>query len=375
MIDDFESIFSISDENNNHHTLRRMRASNALDLSKPHLLLKGRVSFVNSFGFLNADQFTMLRFNMIMFVTFLLANVIWVRWMRLNKDNVITIHWYLFALLCATCIECASTFLEYDMYNNTGHRNVSFLVFNVIFSACRNSLARLIALLISLGYGIVMNVLTRYLTKIGLLTFLYFVANALNLACFYINQHRPLSTSLRVALALPEGLLNLLFLIWIVFSLLRTLAYLKSKNQHYKFHIMKMYAVIVAFGTLGYLLINSVAVGYNLMGSDDEVWRAQHWLQIAFQINFTLMLFATCYIFRPLEGTKVLAEVDEFLDETLTEIGPVDGELSRRVDSVEYAQALQEKMQARESVGVINYEEQNQQEMQEHELVRKAERK
>jgi len=146
---------------------------------------------------------------------------------------------------------------------------------------------------------------------------------------------------MRVSLALPEGLLNMLFLIWIIFSLIRTLAYLKSKNQHYKFKIMKLYALVLAAGTLGYLIINSIAVGYNLMGDEDEVWRMQHILQIAFMINYTLMLFFTCYIFRPMDGTKELAEVDEFLDETLTEIGPVDGELSRRVDSVEYAEALQ----------------------------------
>ena len=218
----------------------------------------------------------MLKFNLIMFVIFFAANVIWVRWMRINKENVVTIHWYLFALLFVTCVECACTFLEYDIYNSSGHRLVSFTIFNILFSAFRNSLARLIALLISLGYGIVMNVLTRYLTKIGLLTFLYFVANSLNLACFYINQHRPLSASLRFASALPEGFFNLLFLIWVVFSLLRTLAYLKSKNQHYKFSVMKRYAATVAFGTLGYFLINSIAVGYNLMGDEDEVWRVQH---------------------------------------------------------------------------------------------------
>ena len=188
MINDIESIFTISDENNNHHTRRRqLRASNALDLTKPHLLIRGRVAFVNSFGFLNADQFTMLRFNLIMSVIYLAANFVWFRWMRINKENVITIHWYLFALLVTTCIECACTFFEYDIYNTSGHRMVSFTIFNILFSAFRNALARLIALLISLGYGIVMNVLTRYLTKIGLLTFLYFIANSLNLACFYIN--------------------------------------------------------------------------------------------------------------------------------------------------------------------------------------------
>ena len=104
----------------------------------------------------------------------------------------------------------------------------------------------------------------------------------------------------------------------------------------FKFDVMKRYAVVISFGTLGYLVINSVAFGYNVMGNDDDVWRVQHMLQIAFMINFCLMLFFTCYIFRPMDGTKVLAEVDELLDETLTEIGPIEGELSKRVDSVEY---------------------------------------
>ena len=224
-----ESVFNIFDENNNHHT-RRLRPANYLDLSRPHLLIQGRVAFVNSFGFLNADQYTMLRFTLIMTCILLGANVIWFRWMRINKENVITIHWYLFALLLITMVECGCTFLEYDIYNTSGHRMVSFTIFNILFSAFRNALARLIGLLISLGYGIVMNVLTRYLTKIGLLTFLYFVANSLNLACFYINQHRPLSPSFRFAAVIPEALFNILFLIWIIFSLIRTLAYLKSKN-------------------------------------------------------------------------------------------------------------------------------------------------
>ena len=353
MIDDLENIFSILDDNNNHQT-RMLRPSNWLDLTKPHLLIQGRVAFVNSFGFLNADQFTMLRFNLIMSVITLIANFIWFRWMRVHKENVITIHWYLFTLLFVTMVECACTFLEYDIYNTDGKRLLSFTIFNIIFSSFRNSLARLIALLISLGYGIVMNVLTRYLTKIGLLTFLYFVANAISLACFYINQHRPLSTSLRFAAVIPEGISNILFGIWIGFSLIRTLAYLKSKNQAYKFEVMKLYSLVIILGAIGYLLINSVALGYNMLGDSDDVWRIQHDLQIAFMINFVAMLFTTCYIFRPKEGSKVLAEVDELLDETLTEIGPYENELSKRVDSVEYQEELREKMKARE-LAIINY--------------------
>ena len=43
----------------------------------------------------------------------------------------------------------------------------------------------------------------------------------------------------------------------------------------------------------------------------------------------------------------MLAEVDEFLDETLTEIGAVETS-NNRVDSVEYAEAFEKKVKQRE---------------------------
>ena len=76
-----------------------------------------------------------------------------------------------------------------------------------------------------------------------------------------------------------------------------------------------------------------------------------------------------------MEGTKVLAEVDELLDETLTEIGPIEGELSKRVDSVEYQVELAEKIKQREQLGPINYQEQSQHEQNDNELMQRVEKK
>lgn len=59
--------------------------------------------------------------------------------------------------------------------------------FCVFFTAFREMLANLICLLIALGYGIVMNVLNRYSGKIGLLSFLFFIACSINTAASYIN--------------------------------------------------------------------------------------------------------------------------------------------------------------------------------------------
>ena len=89
-------------------------------------------------------------------------------------------------------------FVEYKFYNNLGRRVRNIVLINVLIEASRNTLARVVVLLISLGYGIVMKVLSSYLTKISLLTFFYFITNAINVALFYIDEQRPLSKSIKL---------------------------------------------------------------------------------------------------------------------------------------------------------------------------------
>lgn len=128
-----------------------------------------------------------MQFFLVMFFIYMVATVVWIRLMRQHKDNKVSLHSYFCCLVVITCIDCAIIYLEYDIFNNSGKRVLPLTVFSVIFSAFRETLARLICLLISLGYGIVMNVLNRYMTKIGLLSFLFFIACAINQAVFYIN--------------------------------------------------------------------------------------------------------------------------------------------------------------------------------------------
>ena len=183
--------------------LRALTASHAFDTKQPHLLITGQISFVNSFGFLNADQYPLMQFYLIMFFVYLLSMGFWINMMRKNGENKVGIHNYFCLLFVVTCIECAITFLEYDIYNESGKRVLPLTCFCVFFTAFRETLANLVCLLIALGYGIVMNVLNRYAGKVFLLSFLFFISCAINVASFYINQHKPLSQSVKVMMALP----------------------------------------------------------------------------------------------------------------------------------------------------------------------------
>ena len=158
------------------------------ELTQPHVLIQGQISFENKYGFLNSNQNAMRRFHLYMTLLYLAIVFAWYWQMNTWKESVVSIHKYLLVLVVITLISCFFKFVEYEHYNNQGHRLKWLLFVNVILEASKNTFARALVLLISLGYGIVMNVLSSYLTKIGLLLFFYFISNAFSIALFYINE-------------------------------------------------------------------------------------------------------------------------------------------------------------------------------------------
>jgi len=117
----------------------------------------------------------------------------------------------------------------------------------------------------------------------------------------------------------PLYVLDLLFALWIAMAIRRTLSYLHKKNQAFKLKIMKTYALVLAIGVICVLLTGIVRSLDFLMSSRPSHWR---FTAIEFFVVSTI-LSVSAYVFRPQIGSKNLAEVEEVLDETLTEIdGP-----------------------------------------------------
>lgn len=129
-----------------------------------------------------------------------------------------------------TLIHCELLNYEYDTYNRTGTRSVGFIGFIVLFSAFRNSLGRLLMLLISLGYGILMNRLSKYCMNISMFTFLFFVSNSMYLGILYINQYIPISAAVKLGVSVPQAIFDSVFILWITSALHRTLTYLNQKR-------------------------------------------------------------------------------------------------------------------------------------------------
>lgn len=102
--------------------------------------------------------------------------------------------------------------------------------------------------------------------------------------------------------------------------------------------------MIFTIGVTIYILIRIAKMLFEVSQQEADAWKHEHKFQIAWFLTFSATLIGSACVFRPTDGSKMLAEVDELLDETLTEMGQVEGGDTRRLDSIEYQVELQSKL-------------------------------
>jgi hypothetical protein len=123
-----------------------------------------------------------------MVTVYILFILVWGFKLLTSLEHRISIHIYLTALLFLALSECVLIYLEYDSFNKTGKRGLTRTMVNIFVSSMRSTLANLVFLLISLGFGTVTNNLGRYLQSIGIVAFLFFVSAAINKTFHYLSQ-------------------------------------------------------------------------------------------------------------------------------------------------------------------------------------------
>jgi hypothetical protein len=192
--------------------------------------VSGNVTFRNSFGYLNAELYPLLNFYISMTIIYLILGSVWGYLLKRYNEYLITMHHFITLLLILGFIESVFMYFEYYIYNVKGQRSFSFIVANILMLAIRTTISLVLTLLFSLGYGIVTPDVKKYMPKIAMLAFIYFVSNCIYWTVVYINHNTPLSKSIILIISLPISIANSIFSYWILFSLRRTVSILKETN-------------------------------------------------------------------------------------------------------------------------------------------------
>jgi hypothetical protein len=119
--------------------------------------------------------------------------------------------------------EMAFWYFDYAEFSETGIRPTGTTVWAVTFGTIKRTVARLIILIVSMGYGVVRPTLGGLTSKVIMLGGTFFVASEVLELVEHVGAISDLSGKAKLFLVLPAAVLDVFFILWIFTSLSATL--------------------------------------------------------------------------------------------------------------------------------------------------------
>jgi hypothetical protein len=273
---------------------------------KQHLMIKGKISYLNSVGYLNAEQIPMMSFYPAMAAVYILMLCFWGWKMNDNKEHIINLHLCVLAILSVSLFDCFMRWGTFMYNNDNGHGSFGIVFFQITVQVLRDTFARVTLLVVSLGYGILIKSISRYQNKIFILSICYFASQTADSVVLYLNYFTPISQSILLIVGLPSLACNVTFVFWTWAALRRTLNYLQTKEQMYKFSIISRIFVCISCSIIAAFILMIVEILWILSNSRDSDWKSVWIIEACWFIIFTVAVFALMIILQPNESSNML---------------------------------------------------------------------
>ncbi|KAJ6427642.1 hypothetical protein OIU84_023101 [Salix udensis] len=306
----------------------------ACDPKLKGVVMSGKTVWRNSNGYLPGRMAPLMRFYVFMSLVYFLLAVIWfTQYIRFRKD-ILQLQHCISVVVGLGLFQMILWYLEYANFNSTGMRPVVLTFWVVTVGAVRKTIARLLVLCVSMGYGVVRPTLGGLTSKVLLLGITYFLASELLDITEYVGTINDLSGRARLVLVLPDALLDAFIILWIFTALSRTLEQLQVKRSAVKLDIYRKFSnalaavVFVSVAWIGYELYFKATDPFN------ERWQSA-WIITAFwDVLAFALLCVICYLWAPSQSSQRYAyseelgeEFDEEEAQSLTREKP-DGDIS-----------------------------------------------
>uniref|UniRef100_A0A2P2MY44 GOST seven transmembrane domain-containing protein n=1 Tax=Rhizophora mucronata TaxID=61149 RepID=A0A2P2MY44_RHIMU len=292
------------------------------------VVVEGKTIWKNPTGYLPGRMAPLMNFYGFMSLAFVILGVFWfLQYARFWKEvfplqNCITL------VITLGMFEMALWYFDYGEFNKTGIRPTGITIWAVTFGTIKRTVARLIILMVSMGYGVVRPTLGGLTSKVVMVGMTFFLASEVLELVENVGTVSDLSGKARLFLILPEALLDAFFIVWIFKSLSATLNKLQARRMMAKLDIYRKFtnalgvAVIVSVGWICYELYFKSKDIYN------ELWQNAWVIPAFWQILSFSLLCVICALWAPSQNSTRYSYSDDMNEEfekddtTLTLIKP-----------------------------------------------------
>ncbi|XP_059973463.1 transmembrane protein 87B isoform X1 [Mesoplodon densirostris] len=286
------------------------------------------LSMMGPHGYISASDWPLMIFYMVMCIVYILYGVLWLMWSACYWKDILRIQFWIAAVIFLGMLEKAVFYAEYQNINSTGLSTQSLLIFAELISAIKRTLARLLVIIVSLGYGIVKPRLGTVMHRVIGLGILYFIFAATEGVIRVIGAN---DSDLVLLASLPLSLLDSGLCWWIFISLAQTMKTLRLRKNTVKFSLYRHFTNTLIFAIMASVVFMVWTTKTFRIAKCQSDWM-ERWVDDAFwSFLFSLILIVIMFLWRPSANNQRYAfmpliddsddEIEEFMvtSENLTD--------------------------------------------------------
>ncbi|XP_011205617.2 transmembrane protein 87A [Bactrocera dorsalis] len=251
-------------------------------------------------GYLSAIDHPLLAFYGIMCVVYVIFGIIWLFVSFMQWRDLLRIQFWIGGVILLGMLEKAFFYAQYYSLNATGVPVEGAELMAEFVSCAKRTLARMLVIIMSLGFGIVKPRLGPMLHRVVGVGALYFV-----LACVesYLRVTST-KTDEQLVAAIPLAVLDTGICWWIFTSLVQTTRTLRLRRNMVKLSLYRHFTNTLIFSVLASVIFMLYALHVRKSQNCTPIWR-NIWFDAAFwHILFSVLLLVIMILWRPTNNNQ-----------------------------------------------------------------------
>ncbi|XP_072120766.1 transmembrane protein 87A-like [Mobula birostris] len=245
--------------------------------------------------YISPADWPLMMFFMVMCIVYVLFGALWLFWSACYWRDLLRIQFWIGAVIFLGMLEKAVFYAEYQNIRYKGESVQGAVIFAELLSALKRSLARVLVIIVSLGYGIVKPRLGAMLHRVIGVGILYLIFSAIegNLRVTGGNF------DLTLLAFIPLAVLDTALCWWIFISLTQTMKMLKLRRNVVKLSLYRHFTNTLIFAVIASIFFIIWTTKKFRLADCQSDWR-ERWIDDAFwRLLFSVILLVIIILWRP----------------------------------------------------------------------------
>ncbi|ALC37971.1 CG17660 [Drosophila busckii] len=260
------------------------------------------IEYLGPHGYISARDWPLLPFYLSMCFVYVVFGIIWLIVSFAQWRDLLRIQFWIGGVILLGMLEKAFFYAEYQTANTTGHPVQHAELVAEFVSCAKRTLARMLVIIMSLGFGIVKPRLGPMLHRVVGVGAIYFILACVE-AYMRITKDITERSDLWVA-AIPLGVLDTSIIWWIFNSLVQTTRTLRLRRNMVKLTLYKHFTKTLIFAVIASVIFMLFALRLHNTQNCTPGWH-DSWLNTAFwHMLFSLLLLVIMILWRPTNNNQ-----------------------------------------------------------------------